>query len=151
MQCDNICDKNFANLVVKVKSIMKYTVKSQSIKRKQFCLTLLIECELTAEALNLKPSPQLSSKRFRQPNTIEFRSPPNSHRAKNMMEETSSQYKTTQNKTILAKKGYLFISNNFGKMEFFKKSLYYFSRFWKNGWIFTGTQLRSKPKCSILC
>ena len=39
-QIDNRCDKNLAGLDAKVKSIIKDTVKSQSSRRKQFCLIL---------------------------------------------------------------------------------------------------------------
>ena len=60
-QIDSRCDKNFANLDAKVKSIIKDTVKSQSIKKEAILFdSSLIECELTTEALSAKPSSQPS-------------------------------------------------------------------------------------------
>ena len=105
-QIDSRCDKNLASLDAKVKSIIKDNVKSQSIKKEAILFDpSLIECDLVSEAIDAKPSSQPSSKSFRQPDTVDLRSPPNSRRAKkNMMAETSSRDKTTQDMTILDQK-----------------------------------------------
>ena len=81
-QIDSMCDKNLANLDAKVKSIIKETVKSTSIKKESMMFDpSLIECDLTGNAIDNRTFPHSqsqtsSSKRSRQPETIDLRSPP---------------------------------------------------------------------------
>ena len=95
-QIDSRCDKNLASLDAKVKSIIKETVKSQSIKKGAILFdSSLIECELVSEAIDAKFSSQPSSKRFRQPDTIDLRSPTNQVNPKNQMLGKIMQDKTS--------------------------------------------------------
>ena len=59
-QIDSRYDKNLENLGAKVKSIIKETVKSQSIKKEAIMFDpSLIECELASEAVDARPSSPL--------------------------------------------------------------------------------------------
>ena len=77
-QIDNRIDQNLAGLDAKVKSIIKDTVKSHSIKRDaiEFDQSLL-ECELTATGSNSKRFPQsaTASSASSLPNTKRARKP----------------------------------------------------------------------------
>ena len=86
----------------------------------------LIECELTAEAISAeaisaKPSSQPSSKRFRQPDTRDLRSPTNSRRAKKHdgRNKYSRQDNSRQDHSL--PKEYLFLTNEFRKRDFLTK------------------------------
>jgi len=96
-QIDNRVDQNLAGLDAKVKSIIRDTVKSHSIKRDaiEFDQSLL-ECELTGMGTNIKKLPynanasssyiqsdQHNSKRARKPDYIDLRSPSSNTSSKN--------------------------------------------------------------------
>ena len=77
-------DKTLAGLDAKVKSIIKYTVKSQSIKKESLYFdSSLLECELTSDinpqsSQNFRNTPHPISaafKRNRQAETINLHSP----------------------------------------------------------------------------
>ena len=72
-QIDNRVDKNLAGLDAKVKSIIKETVKSQSIKKEAVAFdSSLLECDLTNKEFGPQTSSQVSSaKRPRQAETID--------------------------------------------------------------------------------
>ena len=77
-QIYNRVDQNMAGLDAKVKSIIKETVKSQSIKKEGIMFDAsLLECDLTTKEFNSQSFPQssASTKRPRQPETIDLRSP----------------------------------------------------------------------------
>ena len=78
-QIDSRIDKNLAGLDAKVKSIIKETVKSQSIKKEAIYFDpSLLECDLTSEAIKSQQSPHpvsSSFKRNRQADAIDLRSP----------------------------------------------------------------------------
>ena len=88
-QIDNRVDQNLAGLDAKVKSIIRDTVKSHSIKRDSIELDQsLLECKLTGTGTNIKKLPytanassssyqanQHNPKRARKPDYIDLRSP----------------------------------------------------------------------------
>ena len=109
------CDKNLANLDAKVKGILKETVKSQSIKKEAIMFdSSLIECQLVSEAFDARPSSQSSSKRFRQSDTIDVRSPSNQRNTKkqDLRKDSSRQHYSNERS-----KGYSLSSSKY----FFKK------------------------------
>ena len=78
-----------AGLDAKVKSIIKETVKSQSIKKEAISLySSLLECDLTSAEFNTQSFSQASrtssssTKRPRQAETIDLQSPPYSRNTK---------------------------------------------------------------------
>ena len=78
-QIDSRIDKTCAGLDAKVKHIIKETVKSQSIKKEAMYFDpALFECDLTSRAIKSQQTPHhvsSSSKRNRQADTIDLRSP----------------------------------------------------------------------------
>ena len=82
-QIENRIDKNMAGLDAKVRSIKKETVKSQFIKKEAISYDeSLFEDEFTYDeeqsqsVPSFKPSSHGSTKRSRQPETVDLRSPP---------------------------------------------------------------------------
>ena len=93
--------------MLKVKSIIKETVKSQSIKKESLMFDhSLIECELTSDAFDNRPSvSQSSSKRSRQPKHHEGRNFTASHHG-------NPKFRGNPRQNFAQSKGY-FCSNRF--------------------------------------
>jgi len=97
-QIDNRIDKNLAGLDAKVKSIIKDTVKSHSIKREAIKFDQsLLECDLTRtdssfrapQSASVSSTPSAPhSKKARRPDYIDLRSPSNS----SFMQQQTSGY-----------------------------------------------------------
>ena len=119
-QIDSRCDKNLANLDAKVKSIIKETVKSASIKKESMMFdSSLIECDLTMNAIDSRAPPlsqtQTSSKRSRQPETIDLRSPPIYRKPKRFDDRNNTprhqgnpKYRGNLRQNFVQQKGYLY-------------------------------------------
>ena len=95
------------------------------------------ECELISEAVDAQPVSQPSSKRFRQPDNIDLRSPANYRKPK---KQDAQNDNSRQNFSNSRSKGYKLLTNKLPKKDFLIKSLFVFSRFWKKCWAFAGTQ-----------
>ena len=106
---DNRVDKNMAGLDAKVKSIIKETVKSQSIKKEAISFDLsLLECDLTSSEFNSQsfsqPTSSTSATRQRQAETIDLRNPTYSKNTKkqDFRKESDRPYQSS-----IQSKGYL--------------------------------------------
>ena len=101
-QIDNRVDQSLTGLAAKVKSIIKDIVKSTSIKKEtmEFDQSLL-ECDLTSTEANTQhfshtASSSSTSKRHRQPEFIDLRSPTTSHSGKKYDARKNARDENTQ-------------------------------------------------------
>ena len=106
-QIDNRVDQSLSGLAAKVKSIIKDTVKSTSIKKENMDFDQsLLECDLTSTEVNTQHFPRTASsssnsKRNRQPDFIDLRSPTTSHIGKKHDARKNARDDNTQPKGYL--------------------------------------------------
>ena len=136
-QIDNTVHQSLAHLDAKVKSIIKDTVKSTSIKKETMSFDQsLLECELTSTEANTRQhsrhtTSSSSSKRYRQPELIDLRSPVTSHSGKKHDARKDAMEDSTQSKGSLNTK-----IDAFPKKDFINP-LFCFAahnRIWKKLW-----------------